>query len=91
MCRLYGKFASYLRRVLCKTRLIFSRMNGPIVFSLCGDHLFLLMLPFGPFNSWIKYILSFFLWASLLKSRLNVRGCAEMLPNNSWLIVDNFW
>ena len=23
MCRLYGKFASYLRRVLCKTRLIF--------------------------------------------------------------------
>ena len=30
MCRLYGKFASYLRRVLCKTRLIFSRINGPI-------------------------------------------------------------
>ena len=29
MCRLYGKFASYLRRVLCKTRLIFPRMNGP--------------------------------------------------------------
>ena len=23
MCRLYGKFASYLRRVLCKTRLFF--------------------------------------------------------------------
>ena len=32
MCRLYGKFASYLRRVLCKTRLIFPRINGPIVF-----------------------------------------------------------
>ena len=29
MCRLYGKFASYLRRVLCKTRLIFPRINGP--------------------------------------------------------------
>ena len=31
MCRLYGKFASYLKRVLCKTRLIFPRINGPIV------------------------------------------------------------
>ena len=31
MCRLYGKFASYLRRVLCKTRLIFPRLNGPII------------------------------------------------------------
>ena len=31
MCRLYGKFASYLRRVLCKTRLIFPRINGPNV------------------------------------------------------------
>ena len=29
MCPLYGKFASYLRRVLCKTRLIFPRTNGP--------------------------------------------------------------
>ena len=29
ICRLYGKFASYLRRVLCKTRLIFPRINGP--------------------------------------------------------------
>ena len=29
MCRLYGKFASYLRRVLCKTRIIFPRINGP--------------------------------------------------------------
>ena len=25
------QFASYLRRVLCKTRLIFRRINGPIV------------------------------------------------------------
>ena len=25
------QFASYLRRVLCKTRLIFPRINGPIV------------------------------------------------------------
>ena len=33
MCRLYGKFLSYLRRVLCKTRLIFLRINGPNVFS----------------------------------------------------------
>ena len=32
MCRLYGKFACYLRRVLCKTRLIFPRINGPNVF-----------------------------------------------------------
>ena len=31
MCRLYGKFASYLRRVLCKTRLIFPRKNDPNV------------------------------------------------------------
>ena len=31
MCRLYGKFASYLRRVLCKTRLICPRINGPTV------------------------------------------------------------
>ena len=31
MCRLYEKLASYLRRVLCKTRLIFPRLNGPIV------------------------------------------------------------
>ena len=31
MCRLYGKFASYLRRILCKTRLIFPRINGPNV------------------------------------------------------------
>ena len=32
MCRLYGKFASHLRRVLCnKTRLIFPRINGPII------------------------------------------------------------
>ena len=29
MCRLYGKFASYLRCVLCKVRLIFPRINGP--------------------------------------------------------------
>ena len=33
MCRLYGKFASYLRRVLCKTRLIFPRINGPSVYA----------------------------------------------------------
>ena len=29
MCHLYGKFASYLRRVLCKADLIFPRINGP--------------------------------------------------------------
>ena len=34
MCRLYRKFASYLRRVLCKARLIFPRINGPIVLHL---------------------------------------------------------
>ena len=34
MCRLYGKFASYLRRVLCKTRLIFPRINGPIIIAV---------------------------------------------------------
>ena len=32
MCRLYGKFASYLRRVLCKTCLIFPCINGPTKF-----------------------------------------------------------
>ena len=31
MYHLYEQFASYLRRVLAKTRLIFSRINGPIV------------------------------------------------------------
>lgn len=31
MCRLYGKFASYLRRVLCRRVLFFSRINGPNV------------------------------------------------------------
>ena len=39
MYRLYGKFASYLRRALCKTRhktrLIFPRINGPNVASFC--------------------------------------------------------
>ena len=34
MCRLYGKFAFYLRRILRKTRLIFPRVNGPIVTSV---------------------------------------------------------
>ena len=29
MCRLYRKFTSYLRRVLCKMRLIFPCINGP--------------------------------------------------------------
>ena len=29
MCCLYRKFTSYLRRVLCKTRLIFPCINGP--------------------------------------------------------------
>ena len=33
MCRLYGKFAFYLRRVLCKTCLIFACINGPNVCS----------------------------------------------------------
>ena len=39
MCRLYGKFASYLRRVLCKMRLIFPRINGPILslISMCNQ------------------------------------------------------
>ena len=40
MCRLYGKFASYLRRILCKTRLIFPRINGPnIAFHLLKEWL----------------------------------------------------
>ena len=29
------QFASYLGRVLCKTRLIFPRLNGPNVATLC--------------------------------------------------------
>ena len=32
------QFASYLRRVLCKTRLIFPRLNGPNV--LLGNYIF---------------------------------------------------
>ena len=37
MYRLYGKLASYLRRVLCKTGLIFPRINGPSVTFLRKD------------------------------------------------------
>ena len=37
MCRLYGKFASYLRRVLRKTRLIFPRINGPNINTMCQE------------------------------------------------------
>ena len=32
------QFASYLRRVLCKTRLIFPRINGPIVIDRDVSH-----------------------------------------------------
>ena len=35
------QFASYVRRVLHKTRLIFSRINGPIV----AETMFLVMFP----------------------------------------------
>ena len=34
MCRLYGMFAFYLRRVLCKTRLIFPRINMALLFAV---------------------------------------------------------
>ena len=37
----YGKFASYLVRVLCKRRLIFPRINGPnnsVYFSFKLNH-----------------------------------------------------
>ena len=46
MCCLYGKFASYLRRFLCKTRLIFPRINGPI------DTVFQNSTPEKIVNSW---------------------------------------
>ena len=36
MCRLYGTFTSYLRRVLCKTRLKFPRINGPMLQGCVG-------------------------------------------------------
>ena len=32
------QFASYLRRVLCETRLIFSRINGPNVIYFSWEH-----------------------------------------------------
>ena len=32
------QFASYLRRVLCKTRLIFRRINGPTVFIFASNN-----------------------------------------------------
>ena len=32
------QFASYLRRVLCETRLIFSRINGPNVIYFSWKH-----------------------------------------------------
>ena len=40
MSRLYGKFASHLRRVLCKTRLIFPRINGPNIYVPFGNSVF---------------------------------------------------
>ena len=43
MCRLYGKFASYLRRVLSKTRLIFPRINGPTVQTCREENAILLV------------------------------------------------
>ena len=36
MCRLYRKFASYLRCVLCKMRLIFPCINCPNVTDVMG-------------------------------------------------------
>ena len=38
MCRLYGKFASYLRHVLCKMSVIFPRINGPNVALNINNH-----------------------------------------------------
>ena len=38
MCNVqHGKFTSYLRRVLCKTRLIFPRINGPNDYLVYND------------------------------------------------------
>ena len=34
-CRLYEQFAAYIRRGLCNPWLIFTRINGPIVFLCC--------------------------------------------------------
>ena len=47
MCRLYGKFASYLRRVLHKTRLIFPGINGPNVVVAKTSYQMLKMLSFS--------------------------------------------
>ena len=52
------QFASYLRRVLAKTRLIFSRINGPIVFvvSVFGGIRLLIVVVLMPFFGYLKYI-----------------------------------
>ena len=49
MCRWYGKFASDLRRVLCKTRLIFPRINGPNVLRT--------LFPFFRFSTFLLFFL----------------------------------
>ena len=59
MCRLYGKFASYLRRVLCKTRLIFPRINGPIVFPAPVAIFIYLFYFFVTIFLYLTYFISF--------------------------------
>ena len=59
MCGLYGKFASYLRRVLCKTRLIFPRINGTNVLPESSPARILSYVLFGAFSdfSWLVAVL----------------------------------
>ena len=82
--------AKAIRRSVNITQVAKRVQEENIWFSL--NHLFLLCLclRLGRLirGQSIYYL---FLSASLLKSRLNVRGCTEMLPNNSWLMVDNYW
>ena len=64
------QFASYLRRVLYKTRLIFPRINGPIVYFEVTRHLTMKLFPA---NSPER---------ATLQKNYDVRGNNAMLPAN---------
>ena len=69
MCRLCGKFASYLRRVLCNTRLIFPRINGPNVLQRHETRGFQIMVIVAAGKSCIK-IVSYFTTLNYSRSLL---------------------
>ena len=70
------QFASYLRRVLHKTRLIFPRINGPIVYSFSIGYICLIArVRYIKILSWLRGFLVIFLylvWFSMLNSLMGI-------------------